>query len=102
MNAVVSLEELELEPVTEQLKATKPGQPIVYHCGMSLRGCRDAKPVLAAYYRGEVTLSQRRVPGTSFFAYIVTKRREVKPPRVPYRLAEKVDRLLIAEAHDDA
>jgi hypothetical protein len=102
-NQVTSLEEIVINselPFAERLRAAKPGDVIAYHAGSSLRGCKDAKAALAAQYRGEADLYQRKIPG-SIFVYLAVKRREVELPPVPHRLREMVDRLLLEEAGDE-
>jgi hypothetical protein len=83
----------EPESLADKLDAAKPGKPIVYHVGRSLRGCRDGKTALARYYRGEVALVQKRI-ADGLFAYAAIKRRQVIVPHVPLVLEDFVAKLL--------
>lgn len=86
----------EPESLADKLKVAEPGEPVVYHVGRTLGGCRDAKAALAAYYRGEVELVQKRVRG-ALFCYLAIRRREVTPPEIPLALDSFVSKLLKEE-----
>jgi hypothetical protein len=82
------------QAVAEKLAAARPGTSVVYWAGSSLKGCPHSKKMLADHYRGLWDLSQRKI-ADNFFAWVATRRRNVKEPPVPHHLRPMVDKLLM-------
>jgi hypothetical protein len=56
-------------PFDEHYRLVRKGEEFIYWHGYSLSHCRWARAAYEAYERGEVSLYQRRKPGTSLFDY---------------------------------
>ena len=90
----------------QALRDAKPGEKVIYVNGARVLGKvhRDiARAALAAYFRGEVELLQRRLSGPfagmrgggSTFAWFAVKRHQVEPPGYLASLINLVEGLLV-------
>ena len=81
----------------QELADARPGEQINYATGTTLKGNPVARTALAAYFRGEVDLMQKRIAGpdglTGTFAYIAVKRRDVRRPEIPLNIEELANSL---------
>ena len=74
------------------LKTAPPGEQLCYAKGLTLKDNPKARHALAAYFRGEAELVQRRANGG--FDYLAEKRSNLRPPLVPLALEPLAGALL--------